>query len=392
MSGKEETKELGFETRQIHAGSSPDPVTGAILPPIYMSTTFVQESVDKYMEKGYSYSRASNPTVRALEKKIADLECGYDACCFATGMAATTSLMLALTSAGDHVILSDVAYGGTYRLQSRIMVRFGVETSFVDTSDPEKVRAAIRPNTKVLFTESPANPTLKLTDIAAVSDVVRPHGIVHAVDNTFLTPYFQQPLKLGADIVVQSTTKYFDGHNATVGGAVISATKELHEKVKFIQKACGTIMSADVAFTQFQGTKTLSLRILKQSENAMKVAQFLEQHEKVERVCYPGLPSFPQYELACKQQKGFGAMIWFEVKGGLEAGKKLMSSVKVWTLAENLGAVESLITHPPTMTHSDMPAEERNRVGITDGLVRLSTGAEDVQDLIEDLRQALAQL
>jgi cystathionine gamma-lyase len=381
---------MGFNTRMIHSGVEPDPVTGSILTPIYQTTTYVQESVDQYLAKGYSYSRSANPTVRALEKKLADLEGGADCVCFGTGMAAINALYLAYLSAGDHVIVSDVVYGGTYRLSTKVFSRFGVEFSFVDTADAGKVRQAIRPNTRLILTETPANPTLKLTDLRAVSDVAREKGIPHAVDNTFLTPYYQRPLELGADLVVHSTTKYFDGHNATVGGAIVTATAEQYEKIRFIMNATGMIMSPQVAWLTLQGCKTLSVRIERQSANALLIARHLEKHPKVAAVRYPGLESFPQHALARSQASGFGAMLWFEVKGGVKAGKALMDNIKVWTLAENLGSVESLITHPVTMTHADVEAAERARVGISDGLVRLSVGLEDVEDLIGALDTALA--
>jgi len=383
---------MGFTTRQIHSGVVPDPVTGAILTPIYQSTTYVQPSVDEYLSKGYSYSRSANPTVRALENKLTDLEGGADTTCFGTGMAAINALYLALLSAGDHVICSDVVYGGTYRLSTKVFARFGVEFSFVDTSDPEAVRAAIRKNTRLILTETPANPTMKLTDIAAISVIARANGIPHAVDNTFLTPYYQRPLELGADFVVHSTTKYFDGHNATVGGAVIAATAEQDQAVRFIQNATGMIMSPQVAWLTMQGCKTLSVRMDRQSANALAVAEFLASHPRVTEVRYPGLRDFPQYELARRQASGFGAMLWFEVRGGLAAGKALMDSIELWTLAENLGSVESLITHPVTITHADVEEAERRRVGISDGLVRLSVGLEDAEDLIAALDKALASL
>jgi cystathionine gamma-lyase len=383
---------MRFRTRQIHAGVTPDPTTGAILTPIHQSTTFVQPSVDEYMATGYSYSRSGNPTVRAMEIKVATLEEGADAAAFGTGMAATNAVMMAMLNAGDHVIFSDVIYGGTYRLATQVYRRFGVEYDFVDTSKPENVAAAIKDNTKLVFTETPANPTLKLTDIAAVSEIATENGIPHCVDNTFLTPYYQRPFELGADLIVHSTTKYFDGHNATVGGAVVSKTPELHEQIKFIQNSTGTTMSPQVAWLTLQGTKTLSERLDRQSDNAMQVARFLEAHPKVNQVAYPGLESFPQHELAKKQASGFGAMAWFEVKGGAEAGKTLMGLVQLWTLAENLGSVESLITHPVTMTHAAIEPEERLKVGITDGLVRISVGMEDAEDLIEDLSQALDRI
>jgi cystathionine gamma-lyase len=383
---------MGFSTKQIHDGVVPDPLTGAILTPIYQTTTYVQDSVDEYLAKGYSYSRSANPTVRALENKLTALEDGHDTTCFGTGMAAINAVFLAFLNAGDHAIISDVVYGGTYRLATKIFSRFGVEFSFVDTSNAANVAAAIRDNTKLILTETPANPTLKLTDLAAVSAIAREHGIPHAVDNTFLTPYYQRPFELGADLSIHSTTKYFDGHNATIGGAVIASTAELDEKVRFIQNATGSIMSPQVAFLTLQGVKTLSVRMDRQSENAQKIAEFLLAHEKVEQVCYPGWASFPQHALAKQQGSGFGAMVWFEVKGGLPAGKQLMDTVELWSLAENLGSLESLITHPVTMTHADVEEAERKRVGITDGLVRLSVGLEDAEDLIAALDKALSDI
>ncbi len=380
---------MRFRTRQIHGAVEPDPTTGAILPPVYQSTTFVQPSVEEYMAKGYSYSRTANPTVRVWEKKIALLEGGADAAAFGTGMSAINAVFMAFLNAGDHCIVSDVAYGGTYRLATKIYTRFGVEFTFADTSDPAAVEAAVRPNTKLILTETPANPTLKYTDLAAISEIAKAHGIPHAVDNTFLTPYYQRPFDLGADLVIHSTTKYLDGHNATVGGSVVSATLELHEQVAFVQNATGSIMSPFVAWLTLQGVKTLSERMDRQSDNAMKIARFLEGHPKVTTVRYPGLESFPQHDLAKRQASGFGAMLWFEVEGGREAGIRIMDSVRLWTLAENLGSVESLVTHPVTMTHADVDEAERARVGITDGLIRLSVGLEDADDLIEDLAQAL---
>jgi cystathionine gamma-lyase len=383
---------MRFRTQQIHAGVEPDPTTGSILTPIYQTTTYVQESVDRYLSKGYSYSRSGNPTVRALEKKLTALEGGADTACFSTGMAAIQAVMLAFLNAGDHAIVSDVAYGGTYRLCTKILSRFGVDFTFADTSNPEDVRKSVRANTRLVLTETPANPTLKLTDIAAISEIAKTKGIPHAVDNTFLTPYFQRPLELGADLAIHSTTKYFDGHNATVGGSVTSKTKEQAEKVRFIQNATGSIMSPQVAWITLQGAKTLSVRMDAQSASALSIAKFLESHPKVDRACYPGLCSHPQHDLAKRQASGFGAMVWFEVKGGVAAGKKLMDSVRLWTLAENLGSVESLVTHPVTMTHADVDLAERKRVGITDGLVRLSVGLEDEADLIDDLKQALERI
>jgi cystathionine beta-lyase/cystathionine gamma-synthase len=380
---------MKFSTKQIHAGVEPDPITGSILTPIYQTTTYVQPSVDEYLSRGYSYSRSGNPTVRALEKKLAILEGGADCAAFGTGMAAIQATLLAFLNAGDHVVVSDVAYGGTYRFCTKILSRFGVEITFADTSDPKNVEDSLRDNTRMILTETPANPTMKLTDIAAVSEIARRRDIPHAVDNTFLTPYYQRPFELGADLIVHSTTKYFDGHNATVGGAVVSRTAEQDEAVRFIQTSAGTIMSPQVAWITLQGCKTLSLRMDRQSENAMAIATFLESHPKVDQVCYPGLKSFRQHDLARRQADGFGAMLWFEVRGGVVAGKRLMDSIELWTLAENLGSAESLVTHPVTMTHAAVEEAERKRVGITDGLVRLSVGLEDAEDLIDALKVAL---
>jgi len=383
---------MGFRTRQIHAGVTPDPQTGSILTPIYQTTTYVQPSVDEYLSKGYTYSRSGNPTVKALELKLADLEGGVDCACFGTGMSAIHATMLAFLSAGSHAIISDVAYGGTYRLCTKILTKFGIEFTFADGSDIDAVAAAVRDNTKLILTETPANPTMKCSDIAAISEIARKAGAVHAVDNTFLTPYYQLPFELGADISIHSTTKYMDGHNATVGGAVISKSDEHAAAVRFIQNSTGSIMSPQVAWLTLQGCKTLSVRMDAQSESAMAIATFLEAHPKVEQVMYPGLESFPQHELSSKQASGYGAMLWFEVKGGLAAGKKLMDNINVWSLAENLGSVESLITHPVTMTHADVEPEERARVGIIDGLVRASVGLEDTDDLIDALAAALEQV
>lgn len=381
-----------FKTREVRAGVRPDPVTGAILTPIYQTTTYVQESVDQYLEKGYSYSRSGNPTVTALEEKITALEGGAGSLCFATGMAATSCTIMGLVGSGDHAILSDVVYGGTHRVSTKVLNRWGLECSFVDTSNPENIKQAIRDNTRLIFTESPANPTLKLTDIAAVSEMAQAHGIPHVVDNTFLTPFYQRPLELGADITLHSTTKFMEGHNVSVGGSITAASQEHLEQIMFVRNCLGSNMTPMVAFYTLQGIKTMSTRIEAQSANALEVARFLETHANVDQVCYPGLESFPQKELADRQASGHGSMLWFEVHGGVESGKKLMDRLQLWSLAENLGSVESLVTHSVTMTHADMPREERMAAGITDGLVRLSAGLESAEDLIADLKQALDSL
>lgn len=383
---------MGFRTKQIHEGVTPDPTTGAILTPIHQSTTFVQESVDEYMGKGYSYSRAGNPTVRALEEKLTALEGGVDTTAYASGMAATVAVFLGLLEAGDHVVIADVVYGGTYRFADQFLRKFGVEVTFIDASDTDAVSGAIDETTKIVFTETPANPTLKVTDLAAVSAICRERGALHVTDNTFLTPYFQRPFELGADVIIHSTTKFLDGHNATLGGAVVVNDADLHERIAFARISAGLVMSPMVAWLTLQGVKTLSERMDRQSANALAVSEFLQTHDKVQYVNYPGLADHPQHEISSKQASGFGAIVCFEVEGGVEAGKKLMDNIELWSLAENLGSVESLITHPVTMTHGAVPREERIAAGITDGLVRLSVGMEDVEDLIDALDRGLQSL
>jgi cystathionine beta-lyase/cystathionine gamma-synthase len=383
---------MGFRTKQVHAGVSPDPETGAILTPIFQSTTFVQDSVDSYMRKGYSYARAGNPTVRAFEEKLTALEGGLDTTAYGSGMAATVAVFLGLLEAGDHIVVADVVYGGTYRFAHQFLTKFGVDVTFIDSSDIDAVASAITDETKLVFTETPANPTLKVTDLAAVSFLSQEHGVIHVTDNTFLTPYYQRPFELGADVIIHSTTKFLDGHNATLGGAVVVNDPDLQEKIAFARLSAGLVMSPMVAWLTLQGTKTLSARMDAQSASARAIAEYLETHDKVDYVNYPGLTSHPQHDLSTKQASGYGAMVCFEVAGGVEAGKRLMDSIELWSLAENLGAVESLITHPVTMTHGAVPRIERIAAGITDGLVRLSVGLEDVEDLIAALDVALQQV
>ncbi len=383
---------MGFKTKQVHAGVVPDPVTGAILTPIHQATTFVQESVDQYMSRGYSYARGGNPTVRALEEKLTALEGGVDSTAYGSGMAATVAVFLATLRAGDHVVVGDVVYGGTYRFADQFLTKFGVEVDFVDATNMEEVESAVGPKTRIVFTESPANPTLKVTDLAAVSEICQKTGVLHVTDNTFLTPYYQRPFELGADVVIHSTTKFLDGHNATLGGAVVVQDPELQEQIAFARISAGLVMSPMVAWLTLQGVKTLSERMDAQSASAMEIARFLQDHDKVEYVNYPGLESHPQHDISKRQASGFGAMVGFEVNGGVEGGTKLMDAIELWTLAENLGAVESLITHPVTMTHAAVPREERVAAGITDGLVRLSVGLEDTEDLIAALRVALERV
>jgi cystathionine beta-lyase/cystathionine gamma-synthase len=327
--------------------------------------------------------------VRAFEEKLAVLEGGLDATAYGSGMAATVGVFLALLATGDHVVIGDVVYGGTYRFADQFLQKFGVEVAFVDASNPDSVRTALQSNTKLVFTETPANPTLKMTDLAAVSEICRDAAVLHVTDNTFLTPYYQRPFELGADVIVHSTTKFLDGHNATLGGAVVVNDAELQEKIAFARISAGLVMSPMVAWLTLQGVKTLSERMDRQSDNAMEIAHWLEVQPKVDYVNYPGLETHPQHDLATRQASGFGAMVCFEVAGGVEAGKRLMDSIELWSLAENLGAVESLITHPVTMTHAAIPPAERLKAGITDGLVRLSVGLEDAEDLIAALDKAL---
>ncbi|HZU45136.1 MAG TPA: PLP-dependent aspartate aminotransferase family protein [Terriglobales bacterium] len=375
-----------FSTSVIHAGLSADPATGALLTPIYQSTTYLQEAVG--VHKGFTYSRADNPTVAALERALGALEGTPPAVCFATGMAAISALFLSILKSGDHAVISDVVYGGTVRLFQQILNGVGISASFVDTSRPEEVERAVTPETRIVFIETPANPTLKLTDIAAIARVTKRAGILLAVDNTFLTPVLQRPLELGADISVLSTTKYIEGHNATVGGSIATKDQALIDRLRLVRKTLGCIQSPLESWITLRGLKTLPVRMQRHSENAATVARWLEQHPSVERVYYPGLESFPQKELADRQQALPGGMLSFELRGGTEVGIAVMNSVKLCALAENLGAVETLITHPASMTHADVPAETRAAIGISDGLVRLSVGLENPRDLIADLDEA----
>lgn len=379
-----------YSTTAVRGGLTPDPATGAVLTPIYQSTTYHQQAVG--VHKGFTYSRAANPTVSALEDALGALEDTPPAVCFATGMAAISALFLAVLKSGDHVVVSDVVYGGTVRLFQQILTNFGVDASFVDTSHPTAVAEAIQPNTKLVFIETPANPTLKLTDIAAIAKVAHAAGIKLAVDNTFLTPVLQRPLDLGADITLLSTTKYVEGHNSTVGGSIATRDTALLERLRLVRKTLGCIQSPQEAWLTLRGLKTLPLRLQQHSTNAQKVAEWLEQHPKVSRVHFPGLTSFPQYALAREQQALPGGMLAFELDGGAEAGIQLMNTVRLCLLAENLGAVETLITHPVSMTHADVPVEIRERTGITEGLVRLSVGLENPADINADLDTALAAI
>lgn len=386
-----------FATEAVHGGQDHDPLTGAVSVPIYQTSSFVFESAEQGAarfagkEKGYIYTRLGNPTVKALEKSLAGLEEGEDARACSSGMAAINTAVLSVVRKGDHVVSTENLYGGTAKLFSDILPKFGIEFTLVDTSHIENVELAIRKNTKILYIETPSNPTLKLTNIREVAKIAKEHDAVSIVDNTFMSPYFQQPLTLGADVVVHSLTKYLSGHSDVVGGIVISYQNFI-DKMDPVLKNTGGTLGPFEAWLTLRGIKTLHIRMERHNENAMKVAEFLEAHEKIEKVYYPGLKSSDQYDLAKQQMSGFGGIVSFEVKGGLEAGRKLMNSVRLCTLAVSLGAVETLIEHPASMTHAVVPREERLRTGLTDSLVRLSVGIEDVEDIIEDLQSALENI
>lgn len=376
---------MKFASKAIHAGQEPDPTTGAVIVPIYQTSTYAQESIGKH--KGYEYARTQNPTRSALEGNLAALESGRAAFAFASGMAATNAVMT-LLKAGDHVIVSDNTYGGTFRLFDKVLRKFGLEFSYVDASEPQAVEDAVRAETRMVFVETPTNPVMALVDISAVAEITRRRGLRLVVDNTFMSPYFQRPLELGADIVVHSTTKYLNGHSDSVGGAVVLNDEEDIAQIKFIQNAAGAILSPMDSWLVLRGTKTLAVRMRQHDENGRVVAQFLSEHPEVRKVYYPGLKSHPQYELARRQMSGFGGMISFET-GSLDRARRVLEGVRLLTLGESLGGVESLISHPATMTHASVPETERNRLGITDGLVRVSVGIEDAEDIIEDLDRAL---
>ena len=379
--------DYSFETLALHAGTTADPVTGAMLTPIYQTTTYRQEAVGK--DKGFKYSRSGNPTVSALERRLDAIEGAEFATCYSTGLAATTALFLALLKSGDRLVCSQAVYGGTVRLLRQTLAPFGVQADFVDTSNADVFAKALQKPTRLVFIETPANPTLKLTDVDLASRLAKKAGALLVVDNTLLTPALQRPFDLGADIVLHSTTKFIEGHNATVGGALITRDANLHDQFLFTRNTIGTIQSPFAAWLTLQGVKTLPLRMARHCENAGRIARFLESHPRITRLVYPGLKSFPQFELARRQQSGGGALIAFEAEGGMEAGVHLMNSVRLCALAENLGAAETIITHPVSMTHGAVPPEQRAAAGITDGLVRLSVGLENPDDIIADLEQAL---
>lgn len=387
---KESVKDkMKFSTRSIHAGQHPDPTTGAIMTPIYLTSTYVQSSPG--VHQGWEYSRTHNPTRRAYENCLANLEGGKFGFAFASGCAAATTILHILKK-GDHIIAMDDMYGGTYRLFDKVLQNDGFEFSYVDLTVVENFAKAIKPNTKMVWLETPTNPTLKLTDIAAISAIAKQKNILVVVDNTFMSPYFQRPLELGADIVVHSATKYIGGHSDIVGGVAATSNPALAEKMAFLSNSMGSIQGAFDSFLALRSLKTLPLRMKAHAENAMAVAKFLETHPLVEKVVYPGLKSHPQHELAKKQMSGFSGMITFFIKGGLNASRKFLESVQVFALAESLGGVESLIEHPAIMTHASVPAEQRAKLGIDDSLIRLSVGVEDVDDLIGDLKQAFDQV
>mmetsp|Transcript_133093 Transcript_133093/g.344424 ORF Transcript_133093/g.344424 Transcript_133093/m.344424 type:complete len:419 (+) Transcript_133093:78-1334(+) len=385
---------MALETDLVHAAVEPEQKSGAILTPLFLSTTFVQDSVDLYLAKGYSYSRTNNPTVTALEKKLATLENGAGACAFGTGMAATTSAISATMKTGDHCVITDCSYGGTNRSCREFFTPMGMEFTFTDFRDPENIRKAMKPNTKLIFSETPANPLLSLCDIEEISKIAKAGGAKHVVDATFATPVICRPLDHGADMVIQSLTKYYEGHNMMTGGAVISKDQELADKVKWVQNVHGNIINPFAAFMVLQTTKTMALRVKQQSANALAIAQYLEKHPKVTKVMYPGLASHPQKALADKYHRNnlHGGMLWFDIVGGSEAGTRLMNSIqRPWSLCENLGATESIITACAVMTHANMLKEDRLKVGITDGFIRVSCGIEETDDLIRALDGALAQ-
>ncbi len=379
-------KELGFATRAVHAGQVPDPATGAIMTPVYLTSTYVQEFPEKH--KGFDYARTVHPTREALQKNLASLEGAKFGLCFASGMAATSTIAEALNP-GDHVLCGNDLYGGTYRVFTKVFARFGLTFSFVDTTDLNAVEAAFTPKTKLVWVETPSNPLLKITDLRAVAKLAKAKNAKLVVDNTFASPALQRPLELGADVVVHSTTKYMGGHSDVVGGAILTSDEALYKEYKFLQNAVGAVPGPLDCFLLLRGTKTLPLRMAKHCENAAAVAKHLTSHPEVAKVHYPGLPQHPGHAVAKAQMSGFGGMISFELKGDMERAKRMIPSCRIFSLAESLGGVESLAGHPASMTHGSIPREERIKAGLSDGLVRLSVGVEDAKDLIADLDRAI---
>ncbi len=382
------SKQPGFATRSIHAGQEPDRETGAVVPPIYATSTYVQEELGKH--KGYEYARVSNPTRTRLEKNLAALEGGMASRVFASGMAAINAICTMFKS-GDHVVCGNNLYGGVPRLFNQVLADFGMEFTYVDTSDVKNVERAIRKNTRLVHVETPTNPLMALSDIAAISQVCGHKKIELVVDNTFMSPYFQQPIALGADMVVHSTTKFLNGHSDGLGGVVVCTKPEQAEKLAFVQKAAGAILSPFECWLVLRGVKTLAVRMEQHDRNGRFVAEFLSRHKKVKKVFYPGLPDHPQYELAQSQMSGFGSMIAFEM-GSLSNAKKMLKKVRICSLGESLGGVETLISHPATMTHAAVGEKGRREIGITDGMVRISVGIENVEDIIDDLNEALGAI
>jgi cystathionine beta-lyase/cystathionine gamma-synthase len=374
-----------FSTICLHAGQEPDPSTGAIVTPIYQTSTYVQEALGRH--KGYEYARTQNPTRAALEGNVAAMESGKAAFAFASGMAAINAVAT-LLKAGDHVIVSDNVYGGTFRLFDKVLGRYQLSFTYTDTTDLDAVDRAFRPSTRLLFVETPSNPIMRITDLGGAADVAHRHNVKLVVDNTFASPFIQRPIELGADLVAHSTTKYLNGHSDSVGGIVVTAHDEDAEWLQFVQNSAGAILGPFDSWLVLRGTKTLPLRMAQHSANGLALAEFLAVHPKVARVHYPGLPSHPQHELAARQMRGFGGMLSFEL-GSLDAARRLLNAARLMSLAESLGGVETLISHPATMTHASVPADHRAALGITDGLVRISAGIEDIGDLKEDLAQAL---
>ncbi|MCY1080831.1 cystathionine gamma-synthase [Archangium lansingense] len=377
---------MRFDTLAIHAGQEPDPTTGAIMTPVYLTSTYVQAGPGEH--KGFEYSRTQNPTRNALQDCLAALEGAKHGLAFASGLAGSDMLMHMLET-GDHVVVSDDVYGGTFRIFDKVFRRHGLNFSWVDLSNPDNFEKAITPKTKMVWVESPTNPMLKLIDLARIAETAKKRNILSVCDNTFMTPYFQRPMDLGFDVVTHSTTKYINGHSDVVGGFVCTSNEELAQKMYFLQNAVGGVPGPMDCFLVLRGVKTLGVRMERHAQNAMKVAQYLASHPKVQKVTYPGLENHPQHALARKQMKGFGGMMTFDIKGGLEAARKFLKTVKIFACAESLGGVESLIEHPAIMTHASVPKETREQLGITDGLIRLSVGIEDAQDLVDDLKQAL---
>ncbi|MBI4051057.1 MAG: cystathionine gamma-synthase [Elusimicrobia bacterium] len=375
-----------FATKTIHAGLEADPTTGAIMTPVYLTSTYVQEAPGKH--KGYDYARTNHPTRQALEKNLAALEEGTYGLAFASGMAATSTVLLAF-NAGDHVVCGKDVYGGTYRVFTKVFERFGVKFSFVNVHHLTEIRSAILPETKLLWIETPSNPLLHITDIPEAVEIAHKKKVLVAVDNTFATPALQNPLALGADFVVHSTTKYLGGHSDVVGGAVVTRNEEWYQKLKFLQNAVGAVPGPLDCFLVLRGIKTLSVRMERHCASAQRIAEFLSKHPEVERVYYPGLTSHPEHVIAKRQMRGYGGMVSFELKGDVQRALKMLSLTKIFSLAESLGGVESLIGHPASMTHASIPKEEREKAGLKDSLIRLSVGIEDVDDLIEDLDQAI---